>query len=185
MDTVRSDPSAVIVIPVARCGESFVCLAGKAADEVWQASAAAETRVQAKAVALAAMQSAWPDLHVELALACTWGEAHTIVVVVSELDASAWVAQSSRHAQPAAGSDQRARRHLVQPRGGWPPLRVGRAACSSAAQSGVVREAISAAARGSAQDRCHRPSGSGAERRGSGRQHRAGEQSGSGRISRC
>jgi hypothetical protein len=82
------------VIPVARCGETFVCLAGKAADELWQVSAAAETRVQAKAVALAAMQSAWPDLHVELVLACTWGEAHTIVVVVSELDASAWVAHS-------------------------------------------------------------------------------------------
>ena len=57
-------------------------------------SAAAETRVQAKAVALAAMQSAWPDPHVKLALACTWGEAHTIVVVVSELDASAWAAHS-------------------------------------------------------------------------------------------
>ena len=90
----------VIIVPVACRSDGLITLVPAREDAIWTVNRSAGSRVEAKKMASEGMASAFPHLLVEMALACSWGDAHAIIVLVSEpidnLDAEAEPAALAR-----------------------------------------------------------------------------------------
>ena len=100
----------VIIVPVACRSDGLITLVAAREDGIWTVNRSAGSRVEAKKMALEGMASAFPHLLVEMALACSWGDAHAIVVLVSEpidqLDAEVEPAALARRRSELAGGGQ-------------------------------------------------------------------------------